>query len=233
MAASAWRFGIARKPDMDRFIQHFDAVEDGDLLLCEAHGVAYQSDMGAGRIDYGSEYFDKYASYEGSETERTLNRGRCAMLARHAADGATVLDIGAGCGTFVREAAAWGFESRGFDINPKTIEYLKGLRLFSDNPASFEAVTFWDSLEHIESPQDVLDQIQVNATVLVAIPIFEDLRKIRESKHYRPGEHLYYFTEQGFIGWMSLHGYELLEVSSHETDAGREAIGAFAFFKVG
>ena len=52
---------------------------------------------------------------------------------------------------------------------------------------------------------------------------------IRDSKHYRPGEHLYYFTELGFAQWMARHGFELLEVSNFETKAGRDSILSFAF----
>lgn len=216
---------------MDRLIANFDAVEDGDLSLCESEGVAFQSEMQAARVPYDDSYFDKYASYEDTPVADALNRGRCALLARHAADGASVLDIGAGCGTFVRSAAAWGFESRGFDVIPKTVDYLKSIKAYASNPALFEVVTFWDSLEHIDNPGELLDAVQLGAVVLVAIPIFEDLRKVRESKHYRPGEHLYYFTEAGFIRWMGLRGFRLLEISDHETAAGRESIGAFAFYR--
>jgi hypothetical protein len=216
---------------MDKYIASFDKVEDGDLSLCLGAGVAYQTNMGASRVPYDDSYFDKYASYEGTAVEKALNRGRCAMLARHAADGATVLDIGAGCGTFVRAAAAWGFESRGFDVIPKTVEYLRSIKAFASDPGKFDVVSFWDSLEHIDNPGEVLEQIQPGCVVLVAIPIFENLRHIRESKHYRPGEHLYYFTEQGFLRWMALRRFHVLEISSHEVDAGRESIGAYAFYR--
>ncbi|WP_395406302.1 class I SAM-dependent methyltransferase [Pseudoduganella sp. UC29_106] len=216
---------------MDRLIAHFDAVEDGDLSLCVSDGVAFQTQMQAARVPYDDVYFDKYAAYEDTPIANALNRGRCSLLARHAAEGATVLDIGAGCGTFVRAAAAWGFESRGFDVIPKTVNYLKSIKAYASDPAMFDVVTFWDSLEHIDNPGEVLEKIQPGSVVLVAIPIFDDLRKIRESKHYRPGEHLYYFTEAGFIRWMGLRRFHLLEISGHETDAGRESIGAYAFYR--
>jgi SAM-dependent methyltransferase len=216
---------------MDCHIASFDAVEDGDLSLCVGAGVAFQTEMQAARVLYDDDYFDKYASYEDTPVANALNRGRCSLLARHAAEGASVLDIGAGCGTFVRAAAAWGFESRGFDVIQKTVQYLRSIKAYASNPALFEVVTFWDSLEHIDKPGELLDQVRPGSVVLVAIPIFEDLWRIRESKHYRPGEHLYYFTESGFINWMALRGFRLLEISDHETAAGRESIGAFAFYR--
>jgi len=216
---------------MNSLIQQYPAVADVDLILCEAHGVAYQADMKAGCVPYDDSYFDKYKSYEDTPIASALNAGRCALLMRHAADGATVLDIGAGCGTFVRQARSWGFGAKGFDIIAKTVEYLRSIDAYADDPAQFDVVTFWDSLEHIENPEELLSRVRHGAHLLVAIPLFPDLSNIRESKHYRPGEHFYYFTAAGFIDWMALNGFRLLEVSDHETSAGRESIGAFAFCK--
>lgn len=214
---------------MDRFVAGFDAVDDGDLRLCLAKGVAYQADMGAAPVEYDDKYHDHYQALEGSSVAVSLNAMRVAMVARNSHEGATVLDIGAGCGTFVRAARSWGFLAYGFDIIPKTVERLKDIGAFADNPEGFEVVTFWDSLEHIEDPETVLGRISKGALVVVAIPVFEDLKRVRESKHFKPGEHLYYFTAQGFVAWMALHGFRLLETSTHETDCGRESIGAFAF----
>lgn len=214
---------------MDRFIAGFESVADGDLRLCHSHGVAYQADMGAAPVAYDDKYHDHYQALEGSSVAVALNAARVAMVVRHAAEGATVLDIGAGCGTFVRAALSWGFDAKGFDIIPKTVEHLNGIGAFADNPEGFDVVTFWDSLEHIEEPESVLKRINNGAVVLVAVPVFEDLTRVRESKHYKPGEHLYYFTARGFIEWMAGHGFRLLETSTHETDCGRESIGAFAF----
>jgi len=62
-----------------------------------------------------------------------------------------------------------------------------------------------------------------------SVPIFADLRAVRASKHYRPSEHLYYWTAEGFIAWMENYGFRLLEQSDHEQKAGRDSIGAYAF----
>lgn len=214
---------------MDRLIRRFDAQADNDLMLCEHRGVAYQRDMTKGRIEYGASYFETFKSYAGSPVERALNAGRCALVARHARAGATILDVGVGSGAFVHHAAAEGFDAKGFDVNPVAVAWLKSEGFFAEDATGFEAITFWDSLEHIDDPGLTLRRLHKGALAFVAIPIVGDLRRIRESKHYKPGEHLYYWTPQGFVDWMALHGFRLLEASSHETDAGRESIGAFAF----
>jgi hypothetical protein len=74
-----------------------------------------------------------------------------------------------------------------------------------------------------------LQRVRLHAYVFASIPVFDDLYKVRDSRHYRPGEHLYYFKRQGFIDWMEAHGFLLLEWNDYESAAGRESINSFAF----
>lgn len=214
---------------MDRLILRFDAEADNDLMLVEHRGVAYQRDMTKGRIDYGAAYLANYDRYAAGPIADKINAGRVALVARHAPEGASVLDFGAASGIFVRQAASWGFDAKGFDVIPDAVRRLKDADLYADDLGAFDAVTMWDSIEHLETPERSLKRVRKGAFLFASIPIFEDVRRVRESKHYKPGEHLYYWTAHGFIDWMALYGFRLLEQSSHETDAGRESIGAFAF----
>lgn len=215
---------------MDSLIQRFDAVQDDDLFLVQHRGIAYQSNMDR-LIEYGDRYFEHYRLLEDSPIGAALNAGRCAMIARHSSAGATVVDIGAGSGSFVRAARSCGFRASGTDVNPMTIKVLSEMGCHETRPDDYEVVTFWDSLEHIPNPDNVFRHIKHGAVVCVAIPIMKNLLEIRSSKHYKPGEHLYYFTEQGFIDWMACWGFRLLETSTHEVDSGRDSIGAYAFKK--
>lgn len=214
---------------MDRLIKRWDATPDLDLMLCERDGVAYQADMKAGRVSYGSEYMAKVDAYEGGAIAKAVIAGRCAMLARHFPSKAKVLDVGAGSGAFVREAVKAGFWASGYDVIPEAYARLIAAGTYADDPSQFEAVTFWDTLEHMEDPELRLRQVRKGAFLFASVPVFKDLSGIRESKHYRPGEHLYYWTIRGFVEWMALYGFRFLEFSGHEMDAGRESIGAFAF----
>lgn len=215
---------------MDRLIRRFDSVADGALVYCTRRGVAYQRDFSLG-FKYEQQYFDHFASLRGSEVEKALNAGRLAMLARHARPGSTLLDVGIGSGAFLDDARAQGFEAKGIDVNPVALDLLRSKDLLAESPRGFGAVTFWDSIEHIAEPERLLRRIERDATVLVALPIFENLDSVPSSKHYKPGEHLYYWTRDGFVEWMAAYGFRLLEESTHEVDAGREGIGAFAFRK--
>lgn len=216
---------------MDNIIASFEWCYDKDLRLCIDNGVAYQADMTVGRVKYGAEYLAKVQAYEGTEIAGRVNSGRAAMLRRHLAPGASVLDWGAGSGEFLRDARAAGFRVSGFDVIPQTRIALEAAGAYAENPGEFDALTLWDTLEHLPKPMGVLARVAPGALVFVSLPIFEDLRRVRESRHYRPGEHLYYFTEPGFVGWMAAHGFALIECSDHEVEAGRDSIGAFAFVR--
>lgn len=205
---------------MDSVIATLPAERDADLMLCHEHGIAYQHEHND-LVAYDAAYYDKCAGYEGHEIERRITKARIEMVARHY--GGEVLDVGIGSGAFIKARPG----TYGFDVNPVAIEWLKRNDLWSSSVGSFGAVTFWDVLEHVPDPGQYLSI--VGAHLFASIPVFEDLRRIRESRHYRPGEHLYYFKRQGFIDWMEAHGFLLLEWNDHESRAGRDSINSFAF----
>lgn len=210
---------------MDALIERFrGAVADGDLMICEQWGVAYQKDM-SNPVPYDDAYFDKYVGYEHTEIANAINAGRIALVNRHLGPKASVLDIGIGSGEFIKNRP----NTFGYDINPKAVAWLKKRMRWSDKFCVFEGFTFWDVLEHVPTPADYFAKMPDDAFVFVSIPIFADLKRIRESKHYRPSEHLYYFTEQGFIDWMALHRFYPHERTDFETKAGRDNILSFAF----
>jgi hypothetical protein len=209
---------------MDRYIAAFAAAPDGDLMFCSGNGVAYQADMGR-PIDYGQAYFDMYRGYAGSEIERRLNEARVGLVNRHAGADCPLIDIGIGSGAFIRARP----RTFGCDVNPVATAWLESRGLHRDDLENFAAYSFWDVLEHVSTPAGYFDRMRNGAHVFISMPIFAHLEDVRGSKHYKPNEHFYYFTEAGFIAWMALHGFRHLESNVAETLAGRESIGSFAF----
>src|SRR5512146_2311884 len=170
-----------RKQLVDRFIASFKSVEDGDLMLCNDNGVAYQKDM-TNLVAYDEDYYNKCRSYEDQEIANAINAGRIALVARHYAG--RVLDVGIGSGEFIRKRP----RTYGFDVNPAAIEWLKRNDLWSEHPDEFGAVTFWDVLEHVETPEVYLKRIGLHKYLFTSLPLFYGLGGIRLSKHYRPGD---------------------------------------------
>lgn len=210
---------------MDAIISALPFTEDGDLRLCPGRGIAYQHDHST-LVPYDAEYFQRYVAYEGSETCNKLNSGRVAFVNKYTLG--PVVDIGIGSGEFIKHRhLTWGQ-----DVNPVAVRWLLARNYWADELGGFDGYTFWDVIEHVPTPDDYFKHIKPGAYLFTSVPIFEDIRKVRESKHYRPNEHLVYFTEEGFIWWMGAHGFALLERQDFEIRAGREAILSYAFWRV-
>lgn len=199
-------------------------IQDGDLVLRPALGFAYQADLAA--MTYKNGYLAKFDAYDRS-IEVAVLAGRMRLVERHLPAGWTLLDYGSGSGAFVRYAINCGQVAMGYEVIPAARDVLHRKGLYSSNVEAFDAVTAWDVIEHLPKPQTLL--ARVRGFLFVSLPIFSDLARIRASKHYRPGEHLFYWSDAGFVAFLEEHGFQLLERSSHEVDAGREQIGAYAF----
>lgn len=209
---------------MDGLIKRFESVQDRDLMLCPERGVAYQRDMSV-LVDYDDAYFDRYVEREGKEIARKLNAGRVDLVNRHAGAAAIVCDIGVGSGEFIKSRP----NTVGHDVNPKALIWLAQQRKASGQIDQYRAFTFWDVLEHIPDPNGYFKRIPEGSYLFTCLPVMSDLKRIRESRHYKPGEHLYYFTEPGFIDWMALYRFRFLERLDFETRAGRDQVTSFAF----
>lgn len=182
------------------------------------------------RYKYNDEYFDKYAKYELTPLGNRLNNFRVELVNKYTRD--RILDIGIGCGSFMKLRG----NCVGYDINPKSIAWLKERGLYFDLAwKAFDlisGITFFDSLEHIPTPGELLDRT-TNQFVFISIPIFKDLNHLLDSRHFRKDEHYYYFTREGFINYMADYNFDLLEVTNGEIKCGREDIYTFVFKKSG
>lgn len=171
---------------------------------------------------YDENYFEKYRGYSETEMGRRITAARCELVRRHYVG--PLLDVGIGSGQFVESRP----DTTGYDVNQAGIDWLNKRGLYRNLYAQkVDAASFWDSLEHIEYPDYAL--AQVLRWVFVSIPIFADVDHVLSSKHFRPDEHYWYFTRDGFVGWMRDHGFSVRESNCMECDLGREDVMSFAF----
>lgn len=209
---------------MDEIIGRFDAVKDGsDLMRCDHRGVAYQRDMSR-PIDYGLGYWQHYVDLEGGEIANKINDARIALVNEFAGARTEVLDVGIGSGDFIRRRP----HTFGTDVNKLAQKWLTQHNKLG-RIENFSAFTFWDVIEHIPTPDLYFRQMPDKCFLFTCLPTFNDLRWVRKSKHYKPNEHFYYWTETGFVDWMAERRFRLLDKRYDETKAGRESITSFAF----
>lgn len=202
-------------------MKYFEDIMKKSLVWLPEHGIGRypvsESDM-----PYDSSYFEKYVSMGQTEIGVALNKARVEMVKKYW-DG-SVLDVGIGAGTFL---IAHG-NSLGFDVNPAGIEWLKKTNKWGDlYKRKWDALTMWDSLEHMYEPDKAIERAK--KWVFISIPIFNSAEDILASKHFRKDEHVFYFTHSGLINWFASQGFKCIEWSRFESELGRDGITTYAF----
>lgn len=191
--------------------------------------LVWLPEKGMGRLrvteaPYDASYFGKYQGYAATEQGRQITAARVELVRRRTKN--HVIDIGIGCGDFITTRNGWTW---GYDVNPAGIEWLQRWGLWRDPyKEPTDAITLWDTLEHIPNPSALLDNVRT--WVFVSLPIVPgDGPPPLDWKHLRRDEHVWYWTQQGFVRWMDAHGFKCVEHSRMEETLGREDIGTFVF----
>lgn len=197
------------------------------LLWSEEKGQGFHTRPA---MRYEGQYFAHYQKLDATQMGGLLTKARLELVTKYCHPCNTT-DIGIGGGRYVLESSGTGF-----DVCEDAVAWLKeGDKHYLDRykdpyAAPVHAITCWDSLEHIPEPEKLL--AQVNDWLFVSMPIYKDMADVLQSKHYKPGEHLHYWTFEGFVNWCAAQGFELREVNHAETELGREGITSFAFKRV-
>ena len=118
------------------------------------------------------------ASYSGT-LERVCNR-RLALVRSIAPPPATVLDFGAGFGFIAERLQAAGYSVTPLEISPNALASMRrrGLHPVADldeiGPKTFDIVTIWHVLEHVDRPHDLLVRLRPllssTGTAVAAVP---------------------------------------------------------------
>lgn len=204
----------------------FAQLQSRSLVWLPERGVGFHP---APPIDYAGDYWAEYQRRADTDIGRALTAARVELVrAYYKGD---LVDVGIGAGSFVEARRLDGSATYGCDINPHAVDWL-GERGWLWDPwqNKISAASFWDSLEHIPDPAPLLANIR--KWCFVSLPIFVDGDHVLASKHYKPGEHVWYFTRDGFLGFMADHGFRCVDESYVESEIGREDIMSFAFQRV-
>jgi len=181
---------------------------------------------------YNKKTFFDLKERDRSPKSMRINEFRLGLVHKYTNESDRVLDIGIGAGTFLKMHG----NCLGFDINPYAAKQLKRWGLWFDpyegdfDAENIAAVTFFDSMEHIVRPAAILSRL-TNQIVIVSIPIFFNRQHMMNSKHFKPGEHVWHFTKTQFEDYVSISGYRVAEERADETLLGRTDIKTFVLKK--
>lgn len=209
---------------LDEYIRYASDVYS--QMTWNGNPLVWRADLGVGYLPsngyaYGEGYWETYQQYAAGSIGEALTLYRTEFVAKYV-DPATICDVGIGSGQFIKHVGA-----KGCDINPYARDWLLKNKLFGDPyTEKFSALTFWDVLEHFDNPAGILSHTD---KVFMSLPIHADFKACLASKHLKPNEHIWHFTDSGIKFFMKYHGFDVIEQGDGETQAGRESIMSYYF----
>jgi len=227
---------VAEIPDL--WLERLDKIFK--YVQCENCGLIYQS-PGLSR-----EQLMKYYSFEYRQTQAKKTYFHCIGLRRRAKivtgnrNHGVLLDIGSGNGEFIRFMRDnYNWEVVGLEIDcelAKTSVNLHQLKVFCGtleevnfNNNQFDAITLWDTLEHVPDPSNTLKEIRriikPDGILILRLPNY-DSRDARLFGKYWCGfdspRHLFVFSERTIN--------ELLMKANFHVEYTRSDIGSYLNF---
>lgn len=206
------------------------------LVRCTTCGTIRQ-DPRPSPEDLQAYYPESYSPYELmiDEERRPWTRWqrrygmwkRLRLIGRYQRPG-RLLDVGAGTGIFLAEARRAGWDVTGVEPSPAAIQRAAG-RLASaitpgrfdqieSPPSTFDVITLWNVLEHLEQPLDDLKRaarlLRPGGLLVLSVPnlgAWEAKVFGRDWIGWDVPRHLYLFPGRVLAAMLSTAGFEMLE----------------------
>lgn len=160
-------------------------------------------------------------------------REKSTLLEKWSSKG-KLLDIGCGTGEFLHHNQQQGWKVEGVEVNKKAREQAESklhIKLHSalqnvPSDSSFDAITLWHVLEHVEDLQEtcrrIHDLLDPNGTLVVAVPNLESY----DAKYYQQywaaydvPRHLYHFSKKSMEQLWLKYGMKVETVIPMKLDA--------------
>jgi 2-polyprenyl-3-methyl-5-hydroxy-6-metoxy-1,4-benzoquinol methylase len=194
-----------------------DPIPDPDSLTVLYHSEFYQ-DRG---LDKTLDDLPRFA--------RELYADRLDRLTRAIGKPGRLLDVGCGTGLFLETARRAGWEVRGTETSEDSIRYARqftpapifhGELASLDDDSTYDALTYWDVLEHLPDPRAELQlarqRLNPNGVVGVSLPSVQGLKaRLKRDgwRYYAPSMgHISHFTPKTLAMLLSQAGFTVLEV---------------------
>jgi 2-polyprenyl-3-methyl-5-hydroxy-6-metoxy-1,4-benzoquinol methylase len=208
------------------------------IVRCKECGLVYVDPQPA--RDFMSAHYseDYYKEWIETQMDRRIPmwRKRLKKLLKYKIKG-RLLDVGFGCGTFLKLAKERGFDVHGTEISEYACQYVKdklGLDVFCGDlkkarfpGESFDVTTVWHTLEHLPSPSHTLEEIhrilRKDGLLVVAVPNLNNFitrilyflvrwRKLKLFSVKAKELHLYHFSISTLTALLEKTGFQIQKI---------------------
>jgi SAM-dependent methyltransferase len=182
-----------------------------NITICKSCG--YGRPLLQTPMQYDEAYEKKYLAYPEDE----INKIRLSFIPYPG----SILDYGCGSGSFVKAARKRKYTAYGYDVNNFTAD-LRPPKKFKPH-----IITAWDSFEHLTDKQqtDFFKIAESAKFIILSVPDFSTPTKnktLSQWRHYRPQEHLHYYTRKALTIRFESEGFNFF-FFSHAEDKVRKA----------
>lgn len=208
-----------------------------DLFHCQKCGLIFVSPLPRDPEKiYSEKYFSGakdslgYADYEGDkEIMSGIFKTYLKKTEKFFPKKGRLLDVGAATGHFVELAGASGWDASGVEISQYAagIGRKKGLQIVIGNLETydfpenyFDAVTFWDVLEHFEKPELAVRQarkiLKPGGILALNTPDSESFAAKVFGRRWHalvPPNHLHIFGRKNLARLLAKNGFEIVETA--------------------
>lgn len=146
-----------------------------------------------------------------------------------------VLDIGSGRGYFLLACRERGYEVEGFDVSDDAAEYVRNtLKIpvttgkIDDVPfkeGSFDVVTIWHALEHMENPRTYLEGarrwLRPGGLLVVDVPNYLSTDALRYGDAWDGWSlpyHFFHFTPESLDKLLAQHGFTVIRRKTYHSE---------------
>lgn len=212
----------------------FTRKNNCDIFRCEECNLMFVWPLPENHLDLYSEnyFFGRenelgYADYEGDKEMLVSTFGAYLKRIRKSMPPkGKLLDVGAATGHFLAQAKKDGWEASGIEISEYASEIgrKRGLDIttgdfekYNYQEGQFDAVTFWDILEHFAHPELAIAQarkiLKPGGILAINTPDSQSIwaRILGKSWHALvPPNHLFFFGRINLIQWLSENDFEVI-----------------------
>ena len=210
-----------------------------NILQCKSCGV-YNLDFAGEYQQFIRKYYDRgfftggsnragYLSYEGDRKAEDKNMANYLKGLRKFVHSGELLDVGCATGLFMLQAEKAGFTVTGLDVSEYATRIAKKRfrgRIKSESienasyaPGSFNVITLFDVIEHLEDPRAVLVKLhgylKKNGILALNTGDADSLMAKIQGKDWHffiPPQHFFYFSKKNLISLLHQAGFSVLAI---------------------
>ena len=201
---------------------------DIELLECNICGVSHQILRNFTELDLDNFYTKQYhVDYQKKKNvityqdryahDRSISKIRLSAYQNFISPGMKGIDIGSSNSAFIHECLDSNIDCIGLEPGESVGDpavTIRGRLETVDLPTNqFDFATLHDAVEHMIDPvfslKKVFEILKPNGLIIVDLPDFY----IPEGKHHwKPVEHLWYFTEEEFVNLLKISGFDIIKI---------------------